>query len=46
MNVTDFSTLYKLIAITDYILKFVVNLKENHHTGQLTAAELQQARKR
>ena len=46
MNVTDFSTLYKLVAVTAYVLTFIENLCGNHLTGQLTTAELQQAKQR
>ena len=45
MNVTDYSTLHNLIAVTTYILRFVQHLKVHHHTGPLTAAELQQVKK-
>ena len=41
MNVTDFSTLYRLIAVSAYVLRFVENLKENCLNGQVTMTELQ-----
>lgn len=46
IDVTDYSTLHKLIAITAYVLRFVHCSRGNRHSGPLTTAELQQAKHR
>ena len=46
INVADFSTIYRLFAVTAYVMRAVENLKGNNQKGQLTTAELQQAKLR
>lgn len=46
IDVTDYSTLHKLIAVTAYVLRFVHCSRGNRHSGPLTTAELQQAKHR
>ena len=44
MDVTDYSTLHKLTAVTTSVLRIVNYVKGNCQGGQLTTTELQQAK--